>query len=78
MPVEFWPTTYVHYVKGAEGIIESMRETSLAPFLEPLQAQSAQFLIQRLGDNFMLGGDRTPLIVGVVVVEVVVLEVFLR
>ena len=45
--VEFWQTTYVHYVKGAEGIIESMKDTSLPPFLEPLDPDMRQGLLQR-------------------------------
>jgi trans-aconitate 2-methyltransferase len=45
--VEFWQTTYVDRMDGAAAIIDSMMETSLAPFLRPLDEAMRQRFLER-------------------------------
>jgi trans-aconitate 2-methyltransferase len=45
--VEFWETTYVHRMDSVAAIIESMRATSLAPFLAPLDKELRQQFLKR-------------------------------
>jgi trans-aconitate methyltransferase len=45
--IEFLETTYVHRMDGVAAIIESMRETSLAPFLAPLADELRQQFLKR-------------------------------
>lgn len=49
--IEFWQTTYFHRTDGAWDIIESMRETSLAPFLRPLNEEMRRQFLARYADE---------------------------
>jgi trans-aconitate 2-methyltransferase len=49
--IEYWQTTYFHWMNGAAEIIETMRETSLAPFLQPLGDEMRRRFLVRYADE---------------------------
>lgn len=49
--IEFLEMTYVHRMDGVAAIIESMRETSLAPFLAPLDDELRRQFLKRLANE---------------------------
>jgi len=49
--VEFWETTYIHRMDGAAEIIETTMETSLAPFLRPLDGQMRRRFLERYAEE---------------------------